>query len=133
MASTQRMSAADYNAMLAKAGNSGGRVARGQKQRGKMNPFEAAYERDVLAPKLLAREILWYRFESIVLILAPKTTLTIDFFVMTAAGELEAHETKGFMEDDAAVKLKVARAMFPFRVKLIRAGKGSEYDVKEIG
>lgn len=133
MPAAERMNAAQYRDLLAKAGKSGGRVARGHKQRGEMNAFEARYEREVLAPALLAGDIVWYRFEAITLILAPKTTLTIDFFVMTAAGELEAHETKGFMEEDANVKLKVAREMFPFRVKLIRAGKGGGFDVKEVG
>lgn len=133
MAGTERMTAADYNALLTKSGRSGGRVARGRKQRGKMNAFEARYEREVLIPALVAGDIAWYRYEAIVLVLAPKTTLTIDFFVMTATGDLEAHETKGFMEEDANVKLKVAAEMFPFRVKLIRDRKGGGFDVKEFG
>lgn len=133
MPGTERISAAQYRDVLAKAGKAGGRVARGHKQRGEMNAFEARYEREVLAPALLAGDIVWYRFEAITLILAPKTTLTIDFFVMTATGELEAHETKGFMEEDANVKLKVAREMFPIRMRLVRQGKGRAFDVKEVG
>lgn len=50
----------------------------------------------------------------------------VDFLVIGAAGEVEYHETKGFMRDDAAVKLKVAARMFPWFVfKLVRRKKGA--------
>ena len=62
-----------------------------------MNKTEEAYAAH-LALQLAAGEIAWFRFESVKLKLAEKTHLTIDFFVMTAAGDLEAHEVKGFWE-----------------------------------
>lgn len=111
-------------------------VARGQKKPGEMNSLERAYEAEVLKPALQAGEILWYAYESVKLKLAPKTHLTVDFFVMTKAGELEAHETKGFMREDANVKLKVAAAAFPFRFLLIkqRAKKaGGGFTVQKVG
>lgn len=104
-------------------GTAAGKVARGRvrtKREEGMNALEEAYEREVLIPSLQAGEIVWYRFEAVKLRLADNTFLTVDFFVMTSAGELEAHETKGFMEEDANVKWKVTRGMFPFRFKLIR-------------
>lgn len=78
------------------SGNAAGKVARGRPRHvpGEMNKTEEAYAAH-LALQLAAGEIAWFRFESVKLKLAEKTHLTIDFFVMTAAGDLEAHEVKG--------------------------------------
>ncbi len=97
-----------------------------------MNRLEAAYALQLEARKI-AGEIAWYRYEAVKLRLAAKTFLTVDFFVMLANGELEAHECKGFMEDDAAVKLKVAAAMYPFRFFLVRfPNKRTGWQIAEV-
>lgn len=98
------------------SGNASGKVARGRPRHvpGEMNKTEAAYA-EYLQQQLQAGAIAWFRFESVKLKLANKTHLTIDFFVMTTAGELEAHEVKGYWEEDARVKVKVAAEMYPFR------------------
>ncbi|HHA2690824.1 TPA: hypothetical protein ACOEPG_002803 [Stenotrophomonas maltophilia] len=103
-------------AQAANSGNAAGKVARGRPRHvpGEMNKTEEAYAAH-LALQMAAGEIAWFRFESVKLKLAEKTHLTIDFFVMTAAGDLEAHEVKGFWEEDARIKVKVAAAMYPFR------------------
>ncbi len=44
--------------------------------------------------------------------LAPKTTYQPDFLVMLPDGRLELHEVKGWMQDDAAVKLKVTSEIY---------------------
>ena len=59
--------------------------------------------------------ILWFRFEGIKLRLADNTFYTPDFAVMRADGQLECHEVKGFWQDDARVKIKVAADQYPFR------------------
>lgn len=64
---------------------------------------------------LASGEIRWWKYEGIRLVLAPKTSLTVDFFVVNKNDELEAHEYKGRWRDDARAKLKVAAAMFPFK------------------
>lgn len=100
-----------------------------------MNKLETAY-RDYLVCQQLAGEVAWFAYEGIKLRLAGKTFYTPDFFVMLANGELELHETKGFMQDDAAVKLKVAAENFPFRVYLVKAiakKVGGGWDITEIG
>ncbi len=104
-----------------------GKVARGRPRHvpGVMNKLEAAYDEHL---QLLQREgmVVWYRFESVKLKLAKNTHLTVDFFVMNAAGELEAHEVKGYWEEDARVKVKVAAEMYPFRFLAIqRADDGA--------
>jgi hypothetical protein len=45
--------------------------------------------------------------------LADATFYTPDFMVMFANGSIEAHEVKGFWQDDSRVKIKVAADMFP--------------------
>ena len=57
-------------------------------------------------------EIFDHRFEAITLRLAPATTYTPDFLVIT--DHIILYEVKGFKRDDAMVKLKVAAKMFPF-------------------
>jgi len=96
----------------------------GRLPRGKKNKTEAAYELEVLEPQLHAGEILFYRFEAIKLRLADNTFLTVDFPVITAAGELEFREVKGRWTDDARAKIKVAAAQFPWRFYAIhRVGR----------
>jgi hypothetical protein len=54
-----------------------------------------------------------WRFESIKLRLADDTWYTPDFCVMVSPGWMVMVEIKGFLRDDAAVKFKVAREMYP--------------------
>jgi hypothetical protein len=107
------------------------RFAKGRLKPGEMNKTEAKYAEFLESCKLTG-ELVWYAFEGIKLRLADRTFLTPDFFVMRGNGELECHEVKGFMEDDAAVKLKVAAEHFPFRFLLIRKAKGGLWDIREI-
>jgi hypothetical protein len=79
-----------------------------------MNKTEGAYAW-VLEARKRAKEIRWYEFEVIKLKLAQSCYYTPDFFVMTAEGNLEVHEVKGFWRDDARVKIKVAAKHFPFK------------------
>lgn len=83
------------------------------------NKTERAYGQRL---ELLRRagEVLSWGFQRITLKLADDCRYTPDFDVVTAAGELEMHETKGFMRDDARVKLKVAARSFPFRFVLVK-------------
>jgi hypothetical protein len=84
----------------------------------RMNKLEGRYalylrmQRDV-------GQIESFEFEAIKLRLAEKTFYTPDFLVVLPNGELECHEVKGFLRDDAAVKIKVAAAKFPFRFLMI--------------
>jgi hypothetical protein len=93
---------------------------------GAMNKTEAAYDAYL---KLLQRagEILWHEFEGVKLRLADKTFYTCDFAVLPASGLLEMHEVKGFWQDDARVKIKVAAAKYPFKfVAVTKKGSGWE-------
>ncbi|TAM50626.1 MAG: DUF1064 domain-containing protein [Paraburkholderia sp.] len=91
----------------------------GRLPRGKMNKTEAAYALQLEA-ELQAGQILWYRFEAIKLRLADNTFITIDFPVITAAGQLEFREVKGRWTDDARAKTKIAAAQYPFRFLAIQ-------------
>lgn len=95
-------------------------LALGRLPTGQMNKLEQAYSEHLEALKA-AGEILWWKFEGVKLRLADNTFLTVDFATMRADGLMEMREVKGFMLDDAAVKLKVAASIYPFRFILVRA------------
>lgn len=94
--------------------------ALGRLKSGQMNKTEAAYA-DYLESLKAKGAVLWYRFEGVKLRLADNTFYTPDFAVMSAAGTLEMHEVKGYWQDDARVKIKVAAEMYPFRFVAIKA------------
>ena len=98
------------------------RLALGRLPIGKMNKTEAAYDAHL---QLLrhAGEILWHKFEGIKLRLADNTFYTADFAVMAKDGVMEIHEIKGFWEDDARVKIKVAASLYPFRFIALKKKK----------
>lgn len=106
-------------------------LALGRLKAGHMNKTEADYAAH-LERLRLSGDVDWFRFEGVKLRLADKTFLTVDFSVLAADGQLEMHEVKGFMQDDANVKLKVAADQYPFVFKVIRKGKGGVWDVTVI-
>lgn len=100
---------------------------------GQMNKTEAAYA-SLLSELKVAGRIQWFRFEGLKLRLADKTFYTPDFAVMRDDGVIECHECKGFWQDDARVKIKVAAEMYPFRFMAAKQrskkhGGGWEYEV----
>lgn len=107
--------------------------ALGRLKTGAMNRTETAY-RGHLELRKAAGEIAWFRFEGLKLRLADSTFYTPDFAVMLTTGEMECHEVKGFWQDDARVKIKIAAEMYPFRFIAITAGKavnGSRWKIEE--
>lgn len=109
-----------------------GMQALGRLEGRRMNKTELAYSQYLDALKTCG-EILWYEFEAVKLRLADNTFFTVDFMVMRSNGALEAHETKGFMMDDANVKLKCANEKFPWPFFLVKRAKGGAWDVRKIG
>jgi hypothetical protein len=107
--------------------------ALGRLKTGQMNKTEAAYAQH-LEIRRAAGEILWYRFEGVKLRLADNTFYSPDFSVLLADGTLECHEVKGFWQDDARVKIKVAADQYPMRfiaVKVRAKKNGGGWDVEE--
>lgn len=84
----------------------------GNFERDSMNRLEARYA-DYLDGLLHSGEIVFWRYESMKLILADRCSYLPDFFVVRADGTPEFHETKGFWRDDARVKVKMAAKLFP--------------------
>ena len=106
--------------------------ALGRLKTGQMNKTEQAYanclERDKQAGK-----VLWYKFEGMKFRLADNTFYTPDFVVLAADGVLQAHEVKGFWQDDARAKIKIAADMYPiqffaFRPRPKKDGGGWEIE-----
>jgi hypothetical protein len=87
--------------------------ALGRLKTGEMNKTEAAYAL-LLAGLKGSGDVLWFRFEGMKLRLADNTFYTPDFAVMWRDGQMQCHEVKGFWQDDARVKVKVAAEMYPF-------------------
>ena len=109
------------------------RYALGRLKSGEMNGTEAAYDLH-LDEQQRAGLILWRKFEGLKLRLADSTFYTPDFAVLAEDGVLECHEVKGFWEDDARVKVKVAASLYPFRFRAVtkRAKRdGGGWNVEE--
>lgn len=107
--------------------------ALGRLKTGEMNKTEQAYAERL---KLLqhAGEVAWFKFEGLKLRLADNTFYTPDFAVMLASGEMEMHEVKGFWQDDARAKIKIAADLYPFRfiaVKVRAKKDGGGWETEE--
>ena len=106
-------------------------MLQGKTKPGVMNKLESSYA-DLLRLQEIAGEVLWWRYEGLKFKLAPDTFYTPDFAVMTATGFLECHEVKGYWDDKARVKIKLAADQFPFQFiavkKLSKKWGGWEFE-----
>ena len=89
------------------------------------NKTEAAYAVHLESRKSSGEILAWW-WDVLTLKLGQDCRYKTDFMVQLPDGELQIHETKGFMREDAQVKLKVCRANFPFPVFLVKRGNKSE-------
>lgn len=105
--------------------------ALGRMKAGAMNRTESAYAL-LLKVRQDAGELAWWKFEAVKLRLADATFYTPDFAVMLANGQLEMHEVKGFWQDDARVKVKVAASLYPFRFVAVTHKRGS-WSIEDFG
>lgn len=87
--------------------------ALGRLKTGQMNATEREYGA-LLDQRRSAGEVLWFKFEGLKLRLADNTFYTPDYAVMLSTGEMELHEVKGFWQDDARAKIKIAADLYPF-------------------
>jgi hypothetical protein len=97
-----------------------GLQALGRLKVGAMNKTEQAYAA-TLAERQHAGEVAWYKFEGMKFRLADNTFYTPDFAVMLTDGALEMHEVKGYWQDDARAKIKIAADLYPMRFVAIQA------------
>jgi hypothetical protein len=111
-------------------GNQAGAFALGRLPTGTMNKTEAAYDA-YLRGMTSVGEVLWHKFEGVKLRLAENTFLTVDFAVLTKECALEMHEVKGFWQDDARVKIKVAASIYPFKFIAVKKAKGGGWEREE--
>ena len=130
MADLKRLGLDKHPSVKAKGG-------RTQPEPGKMNHLESRYAEQLEADRLSGK-VAWWKFDAMRLVLADRTTLAVDFVVMLADGEIQFHDTKGMrngkmhVEDDAAVKMKMAAKLFwPFRFFYVKLGP-SGFELKEV-
>lgn len=110
--------------------------ALGRLPKGQMNKTEARFAAEILD---VDADVVWYDFEAVKLMLAPNTSITIDFFLMRTSGLIEAIDVKGarpMITDDGWAKLKIAAARFPFLFKVAiprRKNDGGGWDIEVVG
>lgn len=94
--------------------------ALGRLKTGAMNKTEQAYGAHL---ELLRQSgyVAWFKFEGVKLRLADNTFYSPDFAVMLTDGQMQMHEVKGFWQDDARVKIKVAADLYPFEFIAVKA------------
>lgn len=108
-----------------------GRVAR--RPPGELNQSELRYLKHLGRMKACG-EIAEYWPHALKFRLADKTWYVPDVLVMAPDGQLSLHELKGWMEDDAAVKLKVTSELYwIFPVRLVREKPKGIFTVTEVG
>jgi hypothetical protein len=105
--------------------------ALGRLPAGAMNRTEAAYAAHLELLKA-SGDVLWWKFEGVKLRLAHNTFFTCDFMVLKKDGHVCMDEVKGWMTDDAAVKIKVAASLYPFQFRIIRK-KGGMWNIQNVG
>jgi len=93
--------------------------ALGRLKTGAMNKTEEAYAAHLESLRSIGL-VAWYKFEGVKLRLADNTFYSPDFAVMTASGVMQMHEVKGFWQDDARVKIKVAADIYPFEFLAVK-------------
>jgi len=95
-----------------------------------MNSLERRYA-DHLHKRQMAGEVHSFAFERHNLKLADKTYYKPDFEVMLPDGSIEFHEVKGYMQEDANVKIKVAAEQFPqFVFRLVQWDRLEGWKIK---
>lgn len=102
---------------------------------GEMNKLEERYGQHLDQLVLAGTYIHWWFEDWKFRLGAERVWYTPDFIVMLPDGTLEVHETKGFMEAKAALKLRLMCAQYPFRIQLVKwvnkAWAVTFYEVKE--
>lgn len=117
---------------------------RKRKQPGEMNGVEKRMYAELTKDRDEGR-IAEFAYESHKLRLADRTWLTVDFWVLHNDGTIEFRETKAAwrdkktkqfkprIEEDAAVKLKVAAEIYPYyRFTVYADVKGQDWIVREL-
>ena len=88
-----------------------------------MNKTELRRAQELEAMKRRGEIAAWW-YEGITLKLGHDTRFTPDFLVQELDGSLGLEEVKGYMRDDARVKLSVCRRQYPFPLSVLIAKKG---------
>jgi len=120
--------------------------ARGRvrKRSGEMNRTEASFA-ERLKIEQLSGSVLWWAFEAMKFRLADNTFYTPDFAVLYSDGMLRLIDTKGttkkdgkykpFVEEDAAIKMKICAETFPISFAVafrLPKSSGGEWVIKEV-
>lgn len=95
------------------------------------NKTEARFDA-LLAGLKASRKITWFGFESVKVRLSGRTTYAPDFLVQRCDGSLVFIEVKGYMREDASVKLKTAPTIHPWAEFLVAFADGRGFDIRRV-
>lgn len=95
-----------------------------------LNKLELAFQDEVLVPRRNAGEIDAFVYEGVKFKLGKRTFYTPDFVAFETAGDVVLYEVKGFWEEDARVKVKVAAYLYPFRFVAVTRGKAQRGEAR---
>lgn len=95
-----------------------------------MNKTERAYSR-VLDDRKHAGEVWDWLFDAVNWRIGDRCFYKPDFLVYLEDGSLEVHETKGFMEDDALVKIRAFLDKFHIPLVVVRR-RGGAWDYERL-
>jgi hypothetical protein len=105
------------------------KAGRPRRKMGEMNSLERLWSEE-LETRMRRGSVIRWDYEPVSLRIAwphdgvRGSSYTPDFMVILEDGEVVFHETKGFMRDDARLKLKVASERYPFRFCLVTRKNG---------
>jgi hypothetical protein len=102
--------------------------------------FDSGLEREFwtqwLVPRQQSGHFQWVAYHPIRVVLGSQANYTPDFLAVTAVGGLEAYETKGFMRQHAAIRIRAAARRLPFVEFLVvtkrRKKDGGGFEIKPI-
>lgn len=99
-------------------------VGRAPRKPGQMNETEAEYWGE-LQVRRAGGEVLWCAYEPMKFRIGDRCWWTPDFGVMLADLSLEFVDVKGHVEDDAVVKLRAVRTLYPmFAFRAVKRQSG---------
>lgn len=107
------------------------RRRQGNTRVGQMNKLEQRYSSQLEALRLCG-DIQFWLYESCKLRIAVATFYTPDFIIIDNDGQVILDDVKGFAEDDAVVKIKVAASKYPYFLFRLVTFNNNRWSIKDI-
>ncbi len=97
-----------------------------------MNGLERKFRDDYIMPRVRTGEILTWSFEMFTIKLAHNLHYTPDFRIKNAAGVVAFYETKGFLREDAWIKMKICEKLVDESLYLCKWSKAGGWSIAPV-